>query len=187
MWSHKDMVRVGKLFLKESILQDIAGYMNFGTNWRMTEMQAAIGRIQLNAKDWNTMRPPMLTLFGKANDLKGVRVPRLNCFGCAGECNDSKGCTHGAYKCYVFVEGSERDRNKILSGIKQKGVPCFPVLFRSLPEKALKDFFQAKKAMPNAKRLGETSLMFLCHPTLTKYEIQKLALHWLSCNGTLCK
>ena len=96
----------------------------------MTEMQAAIGRIQLKClKDWNTMRLANANAIWKvANDLKGVRVPRLNCFGCAGECNGSKGCNHGAYKCYVFVEGSERDRNKILSGIKQKGVPCFPGL-----------------------------------------------------------
>ena len=178
MWSHKDH---GKSWEAVFEREHPPGYRwvheSFGTNWRMTEMQAAIGRIQLKClKDWNTMRLANANAIWKvANDLKGVRVPRLNCFGCAGECNDSKGCTHGAYKCYVFVEGSERDRNKILSGIKQKGVPCFPGSCSEVYlEKAFEGTnFRPEKRLPNAKRLGETSLMFLCHPTLTKHEIQK--------------
>ena len=62
-----------------------------------------------------------------------------------------------------------------MASINQQGVPCFS---GSCPEvyleKAFDDTdFRPEERLPNAKLLGETSLMFLCHPTLTEYEIQK--------------
>ena len=33
--------------------------------------------------------------------------------------------------------------------------------------------FRPKERLPNAKELGETSLMFLVHPTLTENEMQQ--------------
>ena len=179
MWSYKDH---GKSWEAVYEREHPPGFRwvheSFGTNWRMTEMQGAIGRVQLkHLSDWSAKRLANANEIWKvARHLKGLRVPELKCFGCEGGCNYTNGCVHAAYKCYVFVDGSEYDRDKILSGIIGRGVPCFPgtcsevYLEKAFDETAIRP----KKRLPNAKRLGETSLMFLCHPTLTKDEIKMM-------------
>ena len=107
--------------------------------------------------------------------MKGLRVPDLSCDGCQMECDQNNGCSHAAYKCYVFVEGAEADRDSIREAINDQGVPCF---YGSCSEVYLEKAFDNSdfrpiERLPNAKLLGETSLMFLCHPTLTENEIQK--------------
>jgi dTDP-4-amino-4,6-dideoxygalactose transaminase len=82
---------------------------------------------------------------------------------------------HAAYKCYIFVEGGIEIRDKMITQINEKGVPCYvgacPEVYL---EKAFDNTdFKPKTRLVNAKKLGETSLMFLVHPTLTKQEIQK--------------
>ena len=69
---------------------------SFGTNWRMTEMQGAIGRVQLkHLSDWNAKRLANANeIWRVARDLKGLRVPKLTCFGCEGDCNYTNGCVH---------------------------------------------------------------------------------------------
>ena len=62
-----------------------------------------------------------------------------------------------------------------MDAINAEGVPCFS---GSCSEVYLKKAFDGTGWRPetrlsNAKLLGETSLMFLCHPTLTKAEIKK--------------
>ena len=178
MWAFKDH---GKSY--ESVYQKEhpEGFRwlhdSFGTNWRMTEMQAAIGRIQLTLIDtWQSKRLSNANaIWEAAKKLKGLRVPSLSCDNCLGSCEFEKACSHAAYKCYVFVEGSESDRNAIMSSINAKGVPCFSGSCSEVYlEKAFENTsFRPKKRLPNAKRLGETSLMFLCHPNLTDAEIKK--------------
>ncbi len=86
---------------------------------------------------------------------------------------------HAVYKCYVFVElnklkkGWERD--KIIKKLNILGVPCYsgacPEVYL---EKAFDNTgFRPKERLVNAKELGESSLVFLVHPTLTKDEIQQ--------------
>lgn len=149
----------------------------FGTNWRITEMQAAIGRIQLRRMPaWTCQRLSNAQRIWRAASLcAGLRVPQFRCSGCSGACADNTGCVHAAYKCYVFVDGSEADRDAIMGRINEAGVPCFS---GSCSEVYLERAFdrtgwRPKERLPNAKLLGETSLMFLCHPTLTKSEIDK--------------
>ena len=178
MWAFKDH---GKSY--ESVYQKEhpEGFRwlhdSFGTNWRMTEMQAAIGRIQLKRMpDWHKKRLSNANaIWEAAKKLEGLRVPNLSCDNCLGSCEFDKACSHAAYKCYVFVEGSESDRNAIMSSINAKGVPCFSGSCSEVYlEKAFENTsFRPKKRLPNAKRLGETSLMFLCHPNLTDAEIKK--------------
>lgn len=178
MWSYKDH---GKSWEAMFEREHAAGYRwvhnSFGTNWRMTEMQASIGRIQLKRMpEWNSKRRQNLySVWNAAENLPCIRVPRLGCLGCEEVCDSAEGCTHAAYKCYVFVEGNEALRDKILTGINERGVPCFP---GSCSEVYLERAFERtslrpKKRLPIAKELGETSLMFLCHPTLTNYEVEK--------------
>jgi len=178
MWSYKDH---GKSW--EAVYEKVhpPGFRwvhdTFGTNWRMTEMQAAIGRIQLKRlPEWTATRlSNAQVIWSTARKIKGLRVPDLNCEGCNSSCDGDSGCVHAAYKCYIFVDGTETDRDNILSLINKKGVPCFS---GSCPEVYLEKAFDNTGYRPIerlsvAKRLGETSLMFLCHPTLTTEEIQK--------------
>ena len=178
MWSYKDH---GKSWEAVYEREHPPGFRwlhdFFGTNWRMTEMQAAIGRIQLTRmSDWSSKRLVNANaIWNVAKKLKGLRVPDLSCDGCQNECDQTTGCTHAAYKCYVFVEGTEDDRDAIMASINDQGVPCFSGSCSEVYlEKAFDNTsFRPKERLPNAKLLGEKSLMFLCHPTLTEDEIQK--------------
>ena len=137
-----------------------------GAYWRMTEMQAVIGRIQLKRmQEWQAARLNYAQqIWATAKQLPGLRVADIG-----------ESFLHAAYKCYVFVEGNASLRDKIMQKINEKGVPCFS---GSCSEVYLEKAFDAtgfrpKQALPNAKKLGDTSLMFLVHPTLTQAEIDK--------------
>src|SRR5690554_6489042 len=143
---------------------------SFGTNWRMTEMQAAIGRIQLQRMpQWSLRRRENASaIWAAASMLPALRVPAI-----PGD------IVHAAYKCYVFVRpemlapGWSRDR--ILDAINAEGVPAYS---GSCSEVYLEKAFdntgwRPKERLPVARQLGDTSLMFLVHPTLTDDEIAK--------------
>jgi len=178
MWSYKDH---GKSWEAVYESEHPPGFRwlhdSFGTNWRMTEVQAAIGRIQLTRmNDWSSKRLTNANaIWNAAKKLKGLRVPDLSCDDCQNECDQTRGCTHAAYKCYVFVEGTEDDRDAIMASINEQGVHCFSGSCSEVYlERAFDNTsFRPNERLPNAKLLGETSLMFLCHPTLTEDEIQK--------------
>jgi len=143
---------------------------SFGTNCRMTEMQAAIGRIQLKRmSDWHKKRLSNAnSIWSAAKQCKGLRVPTISDY-----------IEHAVYKCYVFVKPDELkdewNRNRVIQEINALGVPgCLGSCSEVYLEKAFDGTgFRPKKRLHNAKELGETSLMFLVHPTLTKDEIQQ--------------
>jgi dTDP-4-amino-4,6-dideoxygalactose transaminase len=142
---------------------------SFGTNWRMTEMQAAIGRIQLRRMpEWTERRRANCeAVWQSARACKGLRVPDVP---------ESVG--HGGYKCYIFVEPSAFnagwDRDRVISEVIGAGVPCFSGTCSEVYfEKAIQDAGMAPvERLPVARELGETSLVFLVHPTLTADEIK---------------
>ncbi|GIU52073.1 DegT/DnrJ/EryC1/StrS aminotransferase family protein [Shewanella sp. KT0246] len=169
MWSYKDH---GKSFDAIYNREHPPGFRwlheSFGTNWRMTEMQAAIGRIQLTKMhEWSSNR------ISNAEAIESV----ASCFNCIRVPQINSDLTHARYKQYLFIipellkEGWDRDR--IAAEIEKLGVPCFQGSCSEVYlEKAFDDTnFRPKKRLTNAKELGETSLMFLIHPTLTKAEI----------------
>lgn len=143
---------------------------SFGTNWRMTEMQAVIGRIQLQRMpQWQAQRlANAQKIWDTARSLKGLRVPTV-----------PADIQHAAYKCYVFVEPSQLqpgwDRDRIMDAIVERGVPCYSGSCSEVYlEKAFDNTgFRPAERLPVAQELGETSLMFLVHPTLTEAEMQK--------------
>lgn len=141
---------------------------SFGINGRMTEIQAVIGRIQLGRMtDWHNKRLSYARMiWDNAKGLKGLRVPVLPDF-----------IEHAAYKCYVFVDpdllNKGWDRDRIVNAINDLGVPC---LTGSCSEVYLEKAFdktgwRPKVRLSTAKELGETSLMFMVHPTMTSSEI----------------
>ena len=143
---------------------------SFGTNWRMMEVQAAIGRIQLRRmKTWHAERVRnACTLWKAARQLPGVRVPVL-----------PSTIEHAAYKCYVFVDPSvlkpDWNRDRVLEEMVQRGVPCYSGSCSEVyMEKAFAGTgWRPAKRLPVARELGETSLMFLVHPGLMPSEINR--------------
>ena len=116
-------------------------------------------------QDWHRKRLNNAnTIWNAAKHCKLFRVPVI-----------PNHIEHAAYKCYVFVEGSAELRDKIMIQINEKGVPCYSGSCSEIYlEKAFDNSdIRPNYRLPNAKVLGETSLMFLVHPTLTKKEIQK--------------
>ena len=192
MWAYKDH---GKSYEAVYERQHLRGFRwlheSFGTNWRMLEMQAVIGRIQLHRMaEWSARRQANAAVLAAAlHPFAGeggpVRLPQLGCIGCGGGCGPggaqpcSIGCVHGQYKFYAYVRpynlapGWSRDR--IIEAINGHGVPCYQ---GSCSEVYLEKAFEGKgwcpaQRLPVARELGETSLMFLVHPTLTSAEIVK--------------
>lgn len=181
MWSYKDH---GKSYEAVYEREHPPGFRwlheSFGTNWRMTEIQAVVGRIQLKRiADWTLSRQQnQAKIWDTAAKFSALRVPYLKYSSCQG-CNLDTGCQHAAYKCYVFVRPEQLrngwSRDRILEEMNSRGVPCFSGSCSEVYlEKAFDNTtYRPKERLPVAKELGETSLMFLVHPTLTEVEIQK--------------
>jgi dTDP-4-amino-4,6-dideoxygalactose transaminase len=174
-WSYKDHGKSWDAIYKREHKPGFRWlHESFGTNWRMLEMQAVIGRIQLKRMPlWHQTRFKYANqIWNTAKRLDGLRVPQLKCDSCDDSCSANY-CTHAAYKCYIYVESGETMRNQIIAKINARGVPCYS---GSCSEVYLEKAFdntewRPKQRLPIAKQLGETSLMFLCHPTLTQDEI----------------
>ena len=176
MWSYKDH---GKSWNAVYEKKHPPGFRwlheSFGTNWRMTEMQAAIGRIQLKKMPkWQRKRQKNANaILLTAQRSPKLWVPELSCHSCK-KCNKDSGCIHANYKTYVFVKGGRSLRDSYIKKINDKGVPCFSGTCSEVYlEKAFDDSgLRPTKRLPNAKKLGDSSIMFLCHPTLKKSEIE---------------
>lgn len=171
MWAYKDH---GKSWDAVYEREHPPGYRwlheSFGTNWRMIEVQAAIGRIQLRRMaDWHESRlRHAQQIWETARALPGLRVPSV-----------PEGIEHAAYKCYMFVQpellASGWSRERIMQAIQDQGVPVYS---GSCSEVYLEKAFDGTglrpaQRLPVAQELGETSLMFLVHPTLTDAEIEQ--------------
>ena len=150
---------------------------SFGTNWRMTEMQAAIGRVQLRKlAGWTAARRRNAAVLDAAfADLEalrltipGVTTPRL-------------GIGHGYYKYYAFVRPERLkagwDRDRIMGEVAERGVACLSGSCSEIYlEKAFEGTgFRPAERLPVARELGETSLMFLVHPTLDEAAMMRTA------------
>ncbi|MBB1368470.1 DegT/DnrJ/EryC1/StrS aminotransferase family protein [Pseudoalteromonas sp. SR44-5] len=171
MWSYKDH---GKSFDAIYNREHPPGFRwlheSFGTNWRMTEMQAVLGRIQLTRMtEWTAKRQTYGAQLDQAatgfDCIRLVEVPEY--------------IEHAEYKHYMFIKpeqlASGWDRDRIVNVIVERGVPCFQ---GSCSEVYLEKAFdntpwRPETRLPNAVELGETSIMFLVHPTLTEDEIAK--------------
>ncbi len=175
MWSYKDH---GKSYDAVYNRQHPAGFRwlheSFGTNWRMMEMQAVIGRIQLKRMpDWTAKR--------QANAARLEAV--LKAFSSIRLTEVADYIEHAQYKYYAFVkpeqlaEGWSRDR--IIDELNARKVPCFQ---GSCSEVYLEKAFdntpwRPQQRLKNAVELGETSLMFLVHPTITQEQMDFCCQH----------
>lgn len=144
---------------------------SFGTNARMTEMQAAIGRVILRKLPaWTSARRRhAAALTAALSAYPSIRTPR-----------PPAGSGHACYKyyCYVVPErlraGWTRDR--VMQAIAREGVPCFSGSCSEIYQEKAFDApgLRPAERLPVARELGETSLMFLVHPTLRDDEIERV-------------
>lgn len=136
---------------------------SFGTNWRMTEIQGAVGRIQLRKlNDWILKRRSLSEALREGiAGVPGLVVHKPE---------DS--IYHSYYKFYAMVDSSALkpgwSRDRIMAAVNAEGLPCFS---GSCSEIYLEQAFKKAGLGPaerfgNAQRMGEESLMFLVHPTL---------------------
>jgi dTDP-4-amino-4,6-dideoxygalactose transaminase len=140
---------------------------SFGTNWRLTEIQSAMGRILLQKlpRFVETRRRNAAILTKSLSRIPGLRVTV-----------PPQEIAHSYYKYYVFVrpenlrEGWNRDR--IMAAINAEGIPCFSGCCSEVYlEKAIPQDMCPSQRLNVARDLGETSLMFLVHPTLSEQDM----------------
>lgn len=175
MWAYKDH---GKSYEAVYERDHPPGYRwlheSFGTNWRMTEMQAAIGRVQLRRlPEWNKARrlnadrlyQALAPFTGENGPIRCPKPPASS--------------RHAYYKFYAYVRPENLmpnwNRDAIINLINAQGIPCY---HGSCSEVYLESAFRETQFRPNrrldvAKTLGDTSLMFLVHPTITEHEISR--------------
>lgn len=172
MWSYKDH---GKSFEKVQTPSTSTTFKwihdSIGTNWRLTEMQSAIGRYQLSQVDeWVSQRRRNVDTFNQA--LAGTNGIRLTI--------PDDQSFHACYKYYFFIEPEKLsdgwNRDRIVAEIHQSGAPCFtgscPEIYREL---AFVDLYGQQASLPVAKELGETSVMMNVHPGITPALIIQIA------------
>jgi dTDP-4-amino-4,6-dideoxygalactose transaminase len=173
MWSYKDH---GKSWSAVYERQHPPGFRwvheSFGTNWRMLEIQSAIGRIQLGRMpQWSARRGEIALAIARAlapfADVARVPAPPA-------------GFRHAYYRQYAYVNDAALapgwDRDRIVQEVVDAGVPllhgsCSEVYL----EKAFDDTgLRPPQRLPVARELGETSLMFLTHPTITDEQLGRI-------------
>jgi dTDP-4-amino-4,6-dideoxygalactose transaminase len=167
-WSFKDH---GKSWERVSAKDHPRGFRwlhtGFGSNYRMTEIQGAIGRIQLAKLDgWVLKRQEHANrLAAGLRDLPALRVPM-----------PSERERHSYYKFYAFVRPEQLKkgwtRDRILAALDEEGIPG---LSGACPEIYQEEAFEhwGYQTLPVARALGETSLMFQVHPTLSAVHLDR--------------
>jgi dTDP-4-amino-4,6-dideoxygalactose transaminase len=172
MWSFKDH---GKSLKKVDTPNPSTGFRyihdSIGTNWRLTEMQAALGRYQLRQLDhWVDQRRSNAHAYNRVlADVDGIRLTI-----------PPEHVSHSYYKYYFFVEPnalkSDWDRDRIVAEVVERGVPCFtgacPEIYR---EEAFHGLYGDHPTLPVAASLGATSVLLNVHPGITVEHCEQAA------------
>ena len=176
MWSYKDHGKSWEAIYEREHPQGFRWiHDSFGTNWRMLEVQAAIGRAQLAKMDlWTAQRTKNAQrLIATLKDFgKVVRVPTVS----------SESDRHAFYRLYAYVRPNGLraawSRDRIVQMINQLGIPAFQGSCAEVYNERAFDGtgMRPDQPLPVAKDLGETSLAFLVHPTLSNDDIDRTAM-----------
>lgn len=140
---------------------------SFGTNARLTEIQAAVGRAALRKLDgWvATRRRHAARLAAGLAEHPELRLT-----------TPGPEVGHAYYRYYAFVRPDSLppgwDRDRIMAAIREQGVPvqtgsCGEIYL----EKAFPPQLRPAERLPVARDLSDTSLCFLVHPTLTTADV----------------
>ncbi len=144
---------------------------SFGTNWRLTEMQSALGRVLLRKLPARVAKRRRLAavLGERLAALPALRIPL-----------PPPGFGHSYYKYYAFVRPEHLrkgwDRQRVIEAINAEGIPCYGGSCSEIYlEKAFPESWRPEPRLAVAKELGETSLMLLVHSTLSEADIHDAA------------
>ena len=172
VWSYKDHGKSYDAVYKSDIKPGPSFrwlHESFGTNWRMTEMQAAIGRIQLRKlKSWVEKRRHNAEILTQAF----INIPAFRVT------MPPEDVYHAFYKYYVFLRPEMLkagwDRERVIVAINELGIPCFTGSCSEMYlEKAFDtDGLRPEKRLPVARELGDTAMMFPVHPTLSEKDMK---------------
>ena len=170
MWSFKDH---GKSWQAVYEREHPPGYRwlheSFGSNYRMIEIQAVLGRNQLARLDEMTARrTAIVDRYRSVLDrFEGaIRAPAPR-----------PGMQHAYYRFYAYVrpEGLKNgwNRDRIVTELGARGIPAFQ---GSCSEVYLEKAFDCTglrpaERLPVARELGESSLALLTHPTLSDDDV----------------
>ena len=157
---------------------------NLGSNYRLTEMQAAIGRIQLKSLD-NQLKIRNRIAKIYLNELKDyyqkyhlLQKPDFKCQTCPFKQNEKKcnKCLHAFYRLNLFINTNKIKQIELINQLNKNKINCSvgscPEIYREKIFKKLK--INPKKRLSNAKLLGESSIMFPINPnkSLTKIKAE---------------
>lgn len=145
---------------------------SLGSNWRMSGVQAALGKAQLGKLDtWQAARQRNAErLAGRLSASPLLRIPM-----------PPPQVRHAYYRLYGFVQPKllpqGTDRNALVGALQSRGVPCH---LGSCSEIYREEAFIARgmtptEPLPVARRLGETAIALPVHPTLESHHIDRIA------------
>jgi len=169
IWAGKDCGRNIDKIKKNNLKVGFKWIHDFeGTNLRMTELQAAVGRYQLKKLDsWIKIR--------NRNAKKILDTCKKYSFIDYKEF--SKNIKHAYYRCYILVNNKKLkkgwNRDKIIGSLLKKKIKCnsgsCPEIYleKSIKNKKLRP----KKNLPNAKLLGQATIAFEVHNKISKKSI----------------
>ena len=169
-WSYKDHGKShAAVFEREHPLGFRWLHERFGTNWRITEMQSAIGRLQLKKlPQWLALRRRNAGLL--ADGLAALPGLRL--------CAPPAHSEHAYYKYYAFIRPEalrpEWNVARILDALDAEGIPCgVGACSEIYLEKAFTDAGLGRKVrLPVASRLADSTLMIMVHPGLSEQDMR---------------
>ena len=175
IWSYKDH---GKNYKNVFYKKHKNGFRwlhdNLGSNYRMTEMQAVIGREQLKSLDQQIKKRNLIANL-YLNGLKNfyqkydiIQKPDFKCYTCPlkqdiEKCNK---CKHSFYRLNLYINEKKIDQINLMKQFNKNKIKCkvgsCPEIYREKIFKKLKLY--PKKRLQNAKLLGKTSIMFPINP-----------------------
>lgn len=137
-------------------------HSSIGTNWRLTEMQSAIGRVVLRRlESWVESRRRNAALLSEGF----ARQPAIRLTVPPADCE------HSYYKYYSFLRPEllhpEWTRDRIVRALQELGIPCGSGSCGEIYREEALRRFAPHEPRANGFELGETGMMFLVHPTLT--------------------
>jgi dTDP-4-amino-4,6-dideoxygalactose transaminase len=143
---------------------------SIGTNWRMTEMQSAIGNVNL---------PKVQGWVQRRRELAGVLDDHFSSDPHFRTTVPAADFYHAYYKYYVFLEPRRftdgRSRNDLLEDLYRREVPAFHGICAEIYlEGAFEDGFAPDERHPVASRLAETAIMIPIHPNLSDESVREV-------------
>lgn len=161
MWAYKDHGKSReKMFTPSTSRSFKYIHDQFGSNFRMTEMQAALGRYQLQRlSGWQHERARNAKIYN--HELSSLEIVRTT--------EPPTNVQHAYYKYYCFLNlhqlGSGWDRDRIVGAVNDNGGQCFsgccPELYL---EGAFVGAYGILPTLASAHKLGKESLMLNIHP-----------------------